>query len=214
MSLAAQDPYWLFPAYSGYFFPLGSHSSNVAPAPLQSGCKFYSTIFILYSKTTMKKITAKKFEEVFNNGELKVLNCWNEVKFLICTRTRSEDKIQALRAEIEEKERFLFTIQDPLDRRSLEREVRALEFELKKALGFWSERPYKLVLRDSAQEAHLVEVLEQSHWKEAWQILGQLGYPRWSENAGTEVPGETVYYFNCPTSDCWTKVVEWEMMVA
>ena len=85
---------------------------------------------------------------------------------------------------------------------------------MKKALGFRSEKQYKLILRDQAQEAHLVEVLEQSHGKEAWQILGQLGYPRWSETAGTEVPGETVYYFNCPTSDCWTKVVEWEMMVA
>ena len=162
----------------------------------------------------MKKITAKKFEEVFNNGELKVLNCKDEVKFLVCSRTRSEDKIQSLRAEIEEKERFLFTIQDPLDRRSLEREVRALEFELKKALGFWIERPYKLVLRDSAQEAHLVEVLEQSDWKEAWQILNQLWYPRGSESTGTEVPGEVVYYYNCPTSDCWVKVVEGEMMVA
>lgn len=162
----------------------------------------------------MKKITAKKFEEVFNNGELKVLNCKDEVKFLVCSRTRSEDKIQSLRAEIEEKERFLFTIQDPLDRRSLEREVRTLEFELKKALGFWSERPYKLVLRDSAQEAHLVEVLEQSDWKEAWQILNQLWYPRGSESTGTEVPGEVVYYYNCPTSDCWVKVVEGELMAA
>ena len=126
----------------------------------------------------MKKITVKKFEEIFNNGELKALNCGNEIKFLICSRTRSEDKIQSLRAEIEEKERFLFSIQDPLDRRSLEREVRALEFEMKKALGFWSERPYKLVLNDKAQENHLIEVLEQSDGKEAWQILNQLGYPR------------------------------------
>lgn len=162
----------------------------------------------------MKKITVKKFEEIFNNGELKVLNCGNEVKFLVCSRTRSEDKIQSLRAEIEEKERFLFSIQDPLDRRSLEREIRALEFEMKKALGFRSEKQYKLVLRDQSQENHLVEVLEQSHGKEAWQILGQLGYPRGSENASTEVPSEVVYYFNCPTSDCWARVVEGEMMVA
>ena len=111
----------------------------------------------------MKKITAKKFETVFDNGELRVLSCKNEIKFLLRSQTRSEDKIQSLRAEIEEKERFLFTIQDPLDRRSLEREIRTLEFELKKALGFWSERPYKLVIRDQAQEDHVVEVLEQSH---------------------------------------------------
>ena len=178
------------------------------------GVDFILQFFYCLTIVSMKKITAKRFEEIFNNGELKVLNCKDEVKFLVCSRTRSEDKIQALRSEIEEKERFLFSIQDPLDRRSLEREIRTLEFEMKKALGFRSEKQYKLILRDQAQEAHLVEVLEQSHGKEAWQILGQLGYPRWSETAGTEVPGETVYYFNCPTSDCWTKVVEWEMMVA
>ena len=162
----------------------------------------------------MRKITAKKFETVFDNGELRVLSCKNEIKFLLRSQTRSEDKIQSLRAEIEEKERFLFTIQDPLDRRGLEREIRTLEFELKKALGFWSERPYKLVLREQSQEDHVVEVLEQSHWKEARQILNQLGYPKGSEKPETEIPDEVVYYFNCPTSDCWVKVVEGELMRA
>ena len=162
----------------------------------------------------MERIVVKKFKEIFNNGELKALNCKDEVKFLVCSRTRSEDKIQSLRAEIEEKERFLFTIQDPSDRRSLEKEITSLEFELKKALGFWSERPYKLVLNEQSQEAHVREVLEQSDGKEPRQILNQLGYPRGSEKIGTEAPNETVYYYSCPTSDCWVKVVEGELMVA
>ena len=60
MSLAAQDPYWLFPAYGGYSFPLGSHSSNVAPAPLQSGCRFYSTIFLLFNNSIHEKNYSQK----------------------------------------------------------------------------------------------------------------------------------------------------------
>ena len=151
MSLAAQDSHELyFQAMS-----LQLHCNQ--------GVDFILQFFYCLTIVSMKKITAKRFEEIFNNGELKVLNCKDEVKFLVCSRTRSEDKIQALRSEIEEKERFLFSIQDPLDRRSLEREIRTLEFEMKKSLGFWSEKQYKLVLRDQAQENHLVEVLEQSH---------------------------------------------------
>ena len=86
MSLAAQDPYWLSPAYGGYSFPLWSHSSNVAPAPLQSGCRFYSTIFMFYSKQPWKRLQQKdlkKFLTTENSRFSIVETKWNFLSALV-----------------------------------------------------------------------------------------------------------------------------------